>query len=58
MLDSHIVHGNIKHKRLALQLLNNFVVNSDADALKISKDLGIMMRIFEAIQERKDPATT
>ena len=34
-------------------LIDNFVKNSLEDALKIAKDLGIMMRVFEGIHSRQ-----
>lgn len=36
IIDSNLLNGSIQHRRLAFYLLDNFVNNSSADALKIA----------------------
>ena len=58
MIDSILINGSIQHRFRALILLENLVLNSPADALKIARDLGLMMRVLEGMHARKDFETT
>jgi len=58
MIDSHLLNGSVKHKILALKLLDNLILNTLDDALKIVKDLGILRRLFECVSLRKDATIT
>ena len=54
MLDYYLLNGSFRHKYLTLVLLDNLVLNTLDDALKFVKDLGILRRLFECINSRKD----
>lgn len=57
-LDTHMLNGSVRHRAIAYLLLHNLVLNSDADALRIVKDSGIMMRIYEGMAARRDSSST
>ena len=58
MIDSHLLNGSVKHKSLALMLLDNLTLNTLDDALKLVKDLGILRRLFECVNSRKNVSIT
>ena len=57
ILDSHMRLGSILHKRFCFQILANFCRNSNQDALRISSNVGLLMRTQEAMHARKDIET-
>ena len=50
--------GAIRHRELALWFLSNLATNSREDALKIAKNEGLIVRVMEIIENRKDPKIT
>ena len=50
--------GAIRHRELSFWFLSNLAHNSVKDALKIAKNDGLIKRMLETIELRKDPKIT